>query len=203
MIYYLICLLQMFSLNALAAQLDMFQNTNSSQVFNHRPAAAPKTEDLAQFRFKIHLQPYGQVVTKDRDGRKKLKQVPLRPIEKVFRARVGKANHFYVEKFHFETSPVAWTADIKKYDSQLKIYKRFGPYNEVEEYLTSLDFSGLLTKTTAKLSRQNDKMYDIEAYASKEYRNKEGQLMLKIKVLPPSGISIQKPQLLSRDLRRK
>lgn len=192
-----------FNFNLLAESLNDFGGADSSQIFNHKPTKEPKTEDLAQFRFKIQLQPYEHVPIHDKKGRRSFKEVALKPITKVLRARVGQTNHFYFGKYHFETAPVSWLADIKRYESSLKVYRRYGPYNEVEEQMTSLNFWGVLSKTSMRSASSTDKIFDIETFATKTHRDKEGRLVLGIKVLSPTGSLYETAPLLSKEMKRQ
>src|SRR5439155_302280 len=85
-----------------------------------------------------------KVVTRTREGETETRFVPMEPLRHTLRARVDKVNHFFVGDYHLESKPQRWVRKSRRYEVELAVYRRYGAFGQLEEYLGSTTVSGIL-----------------------------------------------------------
>lgn len=98
----------------------------------------------AKVRIGLRLTPFKKVTTRNKDNTVSQRFIPMEPIRHTLRARLDKANHFFIGEWHIETKPMAWIKKTRKYETRLVIHRRYGAFGQLEENVGSVDLVGVL-----------------------------------------------------------
>lgn len=160
--------------------------SNESQI--RYPKQAPK---LARVRLAIKLVNYRKFLV--RNDYSKLKEMfrPIKPIKHHLRARIEKANHFYIDKWHIETVPMRWNRKSKNLTMKLRFYKQYGNKNKLEEAIGSTIISGHL--------KGQGHLYSFIGSKKIKFSNILGHPMLDVEV----GSPIKSSSNISDSLKKK
>ncbi len=116
-------------------------------------------------RIGLRLTPFKKVLAKSREGVNETHYVPMEPLRHTLRARLNKANHFFVGDYHVETKPLKWIRKSRRYEVQLDLYRRFGAFGQLEEFVGSVQLNGVLEE-------QEDKVFVLLGTARQRFRDK-------------------------------
>ncbi len=119
----------------------------SSETLRRIADAAKKKEietPPAKVRIGLRLTPYRKIVSQSPSGEMQVTFRPDKVMKHTLRARIDRANHFYIGDFHIETSPQSLVKKARLYTVRLTVYKRYGAYGKIEEMLGYLDINGKL-----------------------------------------------------------
>lgn len=133
--------------------------------------------EVARVRIPLKLTSFEQVVIKGEDGIRRMESKPLTPVRLNFKATINRTNHFYLSGWHVESVPTKWDRDSKRWDVEVKFYKRFGEETELEEYVGSMPITGQLIGA--------DMLYTLEAKGQQKFTNKSGNPLLLVEVNSP------------------
>lgn len=95
-------------------------------------------------RIPVQLVGYERIVVTGKDGRARHQFKALSPLRHHLRARIERANHFYVGSWHIETIPVQWKRETKAYEVKMRFFKRYGEGRELEELVGTATAKGFL-----------------------------------------------------------
>ena len=119
------------------------------------PAAAKMLNEQndrpVRVRIGLRLTPFKRVGTEGRDGTVDQRFVPMEPLRHTLRARLNAPNHFFVGDYHVESKPLKWVKKSRRYEVQLDVYRRYGAFGQLEEFLGSVDLNGVLDEQEAKV----------------------------------------------------
>jgi len=168
----------------------------------------------AKVRIGLRLTPFRQVVTQDRNGRSVEHSMPLEALRYTLRARLNKVNHFFVGKWHIETTPEQWVRTTRHYVVKLDIYRRYGAFGQLEENVGSLQLRGVLDEGENNVHvllgvarvRLRDKfgrpVLDVVAGFAPGAQAKAPALSLRRREAPPPKAPVKPPKDYSGELLR-
>lgn len=90
-----------------------------------------------------------------------------RVLRHTLRAKVLTPNHFYIDKFHLQTTPIKWNRINGNYGVRITFYSKFGRNGEVEEELGSLVVKGNL--------KGKDGLYILHGVGKETFKDKFGK----------------------------
>ena len=105
--------------------------------------------DTGRVRIGFQLTPYEVVTSQDKHGALVQRHLPKSPMKHTLRARLDRPNHFYVQDFHVQTTPLSWVSQTKRYKVRVDVSKRYGK-GKVEEPVGSLVLTGTLRSAGKK-----------------------------------------------------
>ena len=176
------CLMLNQSLQAVeSGNLSTIQTGESSLT----TVTLPK--DAARVRIPLRLIRFETVVLQNLDGIKRMEQKALAPLSYNLKATVNRSNHFYIADWHIESVPMKWEREARQWMVELKFYKRYGPEQELEEYIGILPLNGRLVG--------EDKLFTLDAQAHQQFNNKRGHPVLMVEV---GAIAIEKGNIATR-----
>jgi len=145
----------------------------------------------AKVRIGLRLTPFRKVVTQDRNGRNVEHSMPLEALRYTLRARLNRVNHFFVGKWHIETTPEQWVRTTRHYVVKLDIYRRYGAFGQLEENVGSVQLRGVL-------DQGENNVHVLLGVARKRLRDKFGRPVLDVVAGFAPGASTKAPALSSR-----
>lgn len=116
-------------------------------------------------RIGLRLTTFKKVAAKTREGAAETHFVPMEPLRHTLRARLNKSNHFFVGDYHIETKPQKWVRKSRRYEVQLDLYRRYGAFGQLEEFVGSVKLNGVLEE-------QADQVYVLLGTARQRFRDK-------------------------------
>lgn len=129
-------------------------------------------------RIAVEIQPFKKAIMRGIDGKKKIQFLKSEPLKRMLRARIKETNHFYLDDWHIQTTPVAWDKSTKVLSMKLKYYKQFGQVSKVEEFVGENIVKGYLTGS--------DGIYMLNGQSERLFKNKNGDPVIKV----TAGISL-------------
>lgn len=153
----------------------------SGSMLNHSQSMktlAENSEQLYRVRIPVTMQAWNAVTSKGVLGDSKSAKIAARPLNHVLRARLEKANDFYLGDWRIQTTPIRWLKNTSQYQLKLDVFRRFGEGGQVEESLGSLNLSGVLKK-------QADGIHIIYGSSKHRFLDNQGQPLLDIAVGTP------------------
>lgn len=142
--------------------------TLSNKKFN------PKNRKKVWVRLPIKLTTFKEVSIKKPDNTLVKKSVVASSLNRLLRSDLVKENHFYIEDYHIETTPISWNKQWSRYSVNLSIYKRYGEYKQLEELVGTVEVEGKLTGKTP--------IYEFDGRVSKRFLNKLGRPIVEVNV---------------------
>lgn len=133
--------------------------------------------EVARVRIPLKMTFFEQVVIKGQDGIRRMESKALTPNRFNFKATINRTNHFYVNGWHVESVPMKWDRDTKKWDVDVKFYKRYGEDQELEEFVGTMPISGTLVG--------KDMLFTLDAQGSSKFQNKLGNPLLLVEINNP------------------
>ncbi len=149
--------------------------TEKTEVRDPKPS--PK---MARMRMKVKITPYQKLLVKDRFGNLENNFKPTTSIERNLRARIDHANHFYIDQWHIESVPQAWSSDTKTIKFKLRIYKLYGKHKSLEQSIGTLDAEGTLSG--------ENYVFNFSGNAKGKYSNVLGDPVVEIEVSEPGKL---------------
>ncbi len=119
----------------------------------------------ARVRIGLRLTPFKKVTTRGRDGSIESRWVPMEPLRHTLRARLNKNNHFFVGDYHLETKPTKWVRKSRRYEVAIDVYRRYGAFGQLEEFLGTTTLIGVLEE-------QENNLFVVYGVARKRLRDK-------------------------------
>jgi hypothetical protein len=123
-------------------------------------------------RIAVEIQPFKKAVMRGIDGKKKIQFLKSEPLKRMLRARIKETNHFYLDDWHIQTTPVAWDKSTKVLTMKLKYYKQFGQVSKVEEFVGESVVKGYLTGS--------DGIYLLNGQSKRLFKNKSGDPVINV-----------------------
>ena len=148
------------------------------QVQSPRSPGADQTQaspmhSPARVRIGLKLAAFKKKPIRQKTGPTQFQFVQLSPLRHTLRARMNRVNHFFVGSYHIETKPLKWVRQSRRYAVKLKIYRRYGAFGQLEEYLGDVDVNGVLKE-------HQGRVYNLYGSAHKRFRNKWDQPILDV-----------------------
>ncbi|MFK7873682.1 MAG: hypothetical protein AB8C84_11055 [Oligoflexales bacterium] len=104
--------------------------------------AAP-TLETGRVRIGLKLTPYELVTVQNKTGAIQQKYLPKSVLKHTLRAKLDRPNHFYVDGFHFQTTPLSWVSQTKRYKVRVDMMTS-SQKAQVEEPVGSIVLQGVL-----------------------------------------------------------
>lgn len=132
----------------------------------------------ARVRLPLRLVTFQTVVATDREGKRQPAFIPRAGVFRTIRARIDKPNHFFVGEhgeWHVETVPVRFAKADKRLTARLNISKQVDRTGTVEEFLGSLEVTGMLVQEEAGV-------YNLVTSGKQQFRDQMGNPVLDLSV---------------------
>ena len=171
--YAVSALLLMLASTSLDASTSTSLGAASGQVYNRPEDSAIETNATQRVRIPMTLKAWNEVETKTAEGKDAKSRIAGRPTNHVLRARIERANDFYLGDWRVQTTPVRWLKRSNQYQVRLEVYRRYGEAGQLEESLGSVTLTGILEK-------QEDGLYILNGTARRMFRDKSGEPLLDI-----------------------
>ena len=126
-----------------------------------------RNDQPVRVRIGLRLTPFKKLLGKQKEGAPETHYVPMEPLRHTLRARLNKPNHFFVGDYHVETKPLKWVRKSRRYEVQLDLYRRYGAFGQLEEFIGSVNLNGVLEE-------QEDKVFVLLGTARQRFRDKFG-----------------------------
>ena len=143
----------------------------SGQVYNRPEDTSAESPNAQRVRIPLTLKTWNDVETRSPDGKPSKSRIAAKPITQVLRARIERANDFYIGDWRIQTTPVRWLKRSNQYQVRLEAFRRYGEAGQLEESLGSVTLTGLLEK-------QNDGLYLLNGTARRVFRDRSGTPVL-------------------------
>ncbi|MFW7379393.1 MAG: hypothetical protein ACOH5I_11335 [Oligoflexus sp.] len=139
----------------------------------------------AQVRIPLELRPYEKILAQ-RPGQsgKQIEYRVIKPLKHVLRARMERTNHFYVGEWHIESVPVRWIKEERTLELNLRVYKRYGDSQELEELVGNLQLTGNLKGTG------DQAVYTFTGQGAQRFLSKHGHPIVDLVVGPTAVESV-------------
>ncbi len=155
------------ALGATSSQLGVA----ASNTYN-RPDDLPlETPSSQRVRIPMTFKTWSDVETRDPNGKMQRTRIAGKPVSQVLRARIERANDFFLGDYRIKTTPVRWLKRSHQYQVKLELFKRLGEDGAIEESLGSVTLTGVLEK-------QDDGLYLLNGSARRLFRNRTGDPIL-------------------------
>ena len=138
-------------------------------------------QNSAQVRIPITIVPFEKVEVRRTNSKVESKSVPMEPIHKTLRARIDRANQFYLDGYRVETTPLKWSRAEMMYKVKLEFFKLYGENNELDEKIGQIIMDGQLIG--------KDKLFVLHGAAKITIQDKESEKSAEI----IAGYSGEKP----------
>lgn len=130
-------------------------------------AVNEKNDHPVRVRIGLRLTPFKKMASRGQDGQSATHYLPMEPLRHTLRARLNKPNHFFVGDYHVETKPLKWVRKSRRYEVQLDLYRRYGAFGQLEEFVGSVSLNGVLEE-------QEDNVFVLLGTARQRFRDKFG-----------------------------
>lgn len=127
-------------------------------------------KDVARVRIPLRFTRFEPIVVQSPEGSKRMEYKPMAPISYTLRATINRSNHFYLADWHIETVPMKWEKNARNWQVEVKVYKRYGQEQELEEFIGTHSLSGHLVG--------DDRLYTLETNSRQQFNNKRGSPLL-------------------------
>jgi hypothetical protein len=164
--------------------VSLFANTNAafsatksqlgvaaSNTYNRPDDVAIDSPTSQRVRIPLSFKTWSLVETKDADGRSRKSRIASKPMAQVLRARIERANDFYLGDFRIKTTPVRWLKRSNQYQVKLEMFKRLNLDGTMEETLGSVTLTGVL-------EQQDDGLFILNGTARRLFRDRSGEPIL-------------------------
>lgn len=132
----------------------------------------------AQVRIAVELRPFEKILVQGRGEQKQqLEYRVIQPTKHMLRARIETSNHFYIGKWHIETVPVRWSRSERLLHMNVRIYKRYGDRQELEEFVGQIPISGTLDGENG--------LFVLTGQTQQRFHNKQGHPIVEMRVGEP------------------
>ncbi len=129
-------------------------------------------KDVARVRVPLRLTRFEPIVVQSEQGTRRIEHKSLAPISYNLRATINRSNHFYLADWHIETIPMKWEKDARRWQVELKFYKRYGQEQELEEFIGTLPLQGRLVG--------DERLFTLETQSKQQFKNKRGSPVLTV-----------------------
>lgn len=143
----------------------------AGNLYNRPDMPPPESSTSQRVRIPLTLKSWSLVETRDRDGKLRKSRMPTKPVSQVLRARIERANDFFLGDFRIKTTPIRWLKRSNQYQVKLEIFKRLNLDGSLEESLGSVTLTGILNK-------QDDGLFVLNGTARRLFRDRQGEPIL-------------------------
>jgi len=168
---FVILVLLLANANATSGATGSQLGVAASNTYNRPDEAAIDSSSSQRVRIPLSFKTWSLVETKDQDGRSRKSRIASKPISQVLRARIERANDFYLGDFRIKTTPVRWLKRSNQYQVKLEMFKRLNLDGTMEESLGSVTLTGVLDK-------QDDGLFILNGTARRLFRDRSGEPIL-------------------------
>jgi hypothetical protein len=147
--------------------------------------SAPK--DVARVRIPLRLTRFEPIIVQNAQGTRRMEYKAMAPVPYTLRATINRSNHFYLADWHIETIPMKWEKETRNWQVEIKVYKRYGQEQELEEFIGTHSMQGRLLG--------NDKLFTLETQTRQQFNNKRGSPVL---MLETGSIAVEKGNVARR-----
>lgn len=133
-------------------------------------------KDVARVRIPLRLTRYEPIVLQNTEGTRRMEYKPMAPVTYTLRATINRSNHFYLADWHIETIPMKWEKETRHWQVDVKVYKRYGQEQELEEFIGNHSIRGRLMG--------DDRLFTLEAQGRQQFNNKRGNPILLLESVP-------------------
>lgn len=160
----------------------------SDQLYNRPEESGSETTKIERVRIPVTVKAWNEVDTKAVDGSLRKSRIAGQPVSQVLRARIERANDFYIGDWRITTTPVRWLKRSNQYQVRIEAFRRLGESGQIEESLGSITLTGSLEK-------QGDALYILNGRGRRLFRDNMGNPLLDLEAgqhNPKAGPALSK-----------
>jgi hypothetical protein len=154
---------------AVTSQTDL--GVAGGSLYNSPEDSNTETATTQRVRIPLTLKTWNDVETRATDGSSRKSRIAGKAVAQVLRARIERANDFYLGDWRVQTTPVRWLKRSNQYQVRLEVFRRHGDAGQLEESLGSVTLTGVLDK-------QDDGLFMVHGTARRIFRDKSGEPVL-------------------------
>lgn len=143
----------------------------AGNTYNRPDEASIDSPSSQRVRIPLSFKTWSLVETKDPEGRPRKSRIASKPVSQVLRARIERANDFFLGDFRIKTTPVRWLKRSNQYQVKLELFKRLNVDGTMEESLGSVTLTGVL-------DQQDDGLFILNGTARRLFRDRSGEPIL-------------------------
>jgi hypothetical protein len=162
-------------------------NLSTIQTGESSLTTVSEPKDVARVRIPLRLTRFESIVVENAEGTRRMESKAMAPISYTLRATINRSNHFYLEDWHIETIPMKWEKETRNWQVEVKIYKRYGQEQELEEFIGTQSLKGRLVG--------EDRLFTLETQSRQQFNNKRGSPIL---LLESGAIALEKGNVARR-----
>lgn len=162
-------------------------NLSTIQTGESSLTAVSEPKDVARVRVPLRLTRFESIVVENAEGTRRMEYKAMAPVSYTLRATINRSNHFYLEDWHIETIPMKWEKESRHWQVEVKIYKRYGQEQELEEFIGTQSLKGRLVG--------EDRLFTLETQSRQQFNNKRGSPIL---LLESGSIAVEKGNVARR-----
>ena len=144
--------------------LSTFQTGESALTTTSEP------KDVARVRVPLRLTRFEPIVVQNLQGTRHMEYKSLAPVSYNLRATINRSNHFYLADWHIEAVPMKWEKETRRWQVEIKFYKRYGQDQELEEFIGTLPLQGRLMG--------DERLFTLEVQSKQQFNSKRGSPVL-------------------------
>jgi hypothetical protein len=162
-------------------------NLSTIQTGESSLTTVTEPKDVARVRIPLRLTRFEPIVVQNAQGTRRMDHKAMAPVSYTLRATINRSNHFYLADWHIETIPMKWEKETRNWQLEIKVFKRYGQEQELEEFIGTHSIQGRLLG--------NDKLFTLEAQTRQLFNNKRGSPVL---LLETGSIAVEKGNIARR-----
>jgi len=162
-------------------------NLSTIQTGESSLTTVSEPKDVARVRIPLRLTRFEPIVVQNAQGTRRMEYKAMAPVSYTLRATINRSNHFYLADWHIETIPMKWEKETRNWQVEVKIYKRYGQEQELEEFIGTQSLKGRLVG--------EDRLFTLETQSRQQFNNKRGSPIL---LLESGSIAVEKGNVARR-----
>ncbi|HYX32508.1 MAG TPA: hypothetical protein VE954_05295 [Oligoflexus sp.] len=144
-------------------------------------------KDVARVRIPLRFTRFEPIIVQNAQGTRRMEHKAMAPVAYTLRATINRSNHFYLSDWHIETVPMKWEKETRNWQVEIKVYKRYGQEQELEEFIGTQSLQGRLVGI--------DKLFTLETQTRQQFNNKRGSPLL---LIESGSIAVEKGNVARR-----
>ncbi|WP_141736025.1 hypothetical protein [Oligoflexus tunisiensis] len=162
-------------------------NLSTIQTGESSLTTVSEPKDVARVRIPLRLTRFEPIVVQNAQGTRRMEYKAMAPVSYTLRATINRSNHFYLADWHIETIPMKWEKETRNWQVEIKVYKRYGQEQELEEFIGTHALRGRLIG--------EDRLFTLETQSRQQFNNKRGSPVL---LLESGSIAVEKGNVARR-----
>ncbi len=147
-----------------------------------------RNDDVIKIRIPLLVTPFKLIASKGLVGEQGFVSVPEIGKRHSLLAQINKPNQFFLGDYRVETTPIKLLRASQLYSVKLDLYRLFGEYGQLEEFLGTFTAHGKM-----ELSKPN--LYILSGVSKFQFRDSSGKLLVELMAGRPLEIQTTSPAI--------